>query len=279
MPLLSSNILFQSVLILMSLTLSVATANFNGSYSSTKMHLLKDFIVKNDIDIIFLQEIRHTDFSIIYNYNAYVNVGTESLGTAILTKIGIKLEDIEKLPSGRGIKGTYNKYVFMNIYAPSGSNKRSERNLFFQNDIAYFLRDLPAHCILGGDFNCVLRREDCTSDFRPSNTLQQHTNSLQLTDAWTTKHKTPGYTFFTGKSASRLDRFYVTRALTPCLQRMEVLPTPFSDHAAVNMKIKLDVKFLTMGRSYWKMNISCLQNTDVIENFKTEWQLWQKRKK
>ena len=113
MPLLSSNILFQSVLIIM----SVATANFNGSYSSTKMHLLKDFIVKNDIDIIFLQEIRHTDFSVIYNYNAYVNVGTESLGTAILTKMGIKLEDIEKLPSGRGIKITYNKYVFMNIYS------------------------------------------------------------------------------------------------------------------------------------------------------------------
>ena len=50
-----------------------------------------------------LQEVTHTKITSFRRYNAYVNVGTENRGTAILAKEGLSLTDITRLPSGRGI--------------------------------------------------------------------------------------------------------------------------------------------------------------------------------
>lgn len=119
-------------LLFMTLTLIVASLNFGGSSSPTKINALNNFLKAHDIDILFMQEIRHSDFTGIYNYNAYVNIGTHPLGTAILTKPAIELQSIQKLPSGRGICGTYQNHTFCNIYAPSGSNKHRKGIIFLE---------------------------------------------------------------------------------------------------------------------------------------------------
>jgi exonuclease III len=50
----------------------------------------------------------------------------------------------------------------INIYAPSGTAKRREREHFYNNELAYLLRDTPTNILLGGDFNCVLETGDTT---------------------------------------------------------------------------------------------------------------------
>ena len=47
-------------------------------------------------------------------------------------------------------------YELFNIYAPSGSAKRHERNLFFGQDIFDALSQAHSSVILSGDFNLVL---------------------------------------------------------------------------------------------------------------------------
>jgi exonuclease III len=97
------------------------------------------------------------DFSSITGYTAYVNVGEDQRGTATLVKEGVELTDITRLPP-RGMFGFWRHIGLVNIYAPSGTSKRIEREKFYQADLAYLLRSLPNTLILGGDFNlCCLQ--------------------------------------------------------------------------------------------------------------------------
>lgn len=258
----------------MSLVAIVGTLNFHGNSSPVKMKLLNIFLRTNDVDVLFLQEVKTNDFSEIYGYTAYVNVGSESLGTAILTRNGIDLHSVEKLPSGKGISGIYKDYMFLNLYAPSGSNKRKARNLFFAQDVPYLLRSLPKFLIMGGDYNCVLRPVDTTGHFLPSNSLQTLVTDFKLSDAWILKNNTVQYTFFTGNSASRLDRMYVTPLLTSHISSIETVPVPISDHSAVLLRIRLDVPCPVFGRSYWKLNVSCLSDKSLQQNFIEQWHQW-----
>ncbi|KAJ4426277.1 hypothetical protein ANN_27089 [Periplaneta americana] len=102
-PYKGKNMLLAIITLQMSLVAIVGTLNFHGNSSPVKMKLLNIFLRTNDVDVLFLQEVKTNDFSEIYGYTAYVNVGSESLGTAILTRNGIDLHSVEKLPSGKGI--------------------------------------------------------------------------------------------------------------------------------------------------------------------------------
>ena len=161
------------LLLMVLLTLKVATCNFNNNSSHTKLNALQHFLNVYNVNILFLQEVSIEDFSQIYNYKAYVNVGTDHLETAILTKNSISFERVEMLPNGRGMSGVYHNTYFINVYAPSGTNKRKERNDFYQNELPYLFRTLPSQYILGGDFNCVLNKDDTTGTFQQSSTLQE----------------------------------------------------------------------------------------------------------
>lgn len=259
-------------------TYSVATLNFNGNTSSTKIKMLQKFLQYNDIDVLFLQEVQTENFSALFNYTAYVNIGTDNLGTAIITKSGISLDSIEKLPSGRGISGVYQNQAFINIYAPSGSNKRRERNAFFQTEVPYLFRNLSHYYVFGGDFNCVLQPSDCTGNYNTSSTLKEFISTLQMRDVWLAKKKTNQYTFFSSNSAARLDRLYVPQVLTSNLQSVEVIPVPFSDHAAVVLHLKLDIAYIPYGKSYWKMNVSMLKDSCFIAELQNMWNNWTSHK-
>jgi len=76
-------------------------------------------------------------------------------GTAIVTRDGITLYNITKLPSGHAITAELRGIWLINIYAPSSAARRQERGKNY-NEMTYLLRKALAHMILGGDFNCVL---------------------------------------------------------------------------------------------------------------------------
>jgi exonuclease III len=58
-------------------TYKIAILNINGIATQTKMSMLANFLTKQDIDVAFLQEITHNDFTTTYGYTAVVNEGTE----------------------------------------------------------------------------------------------------------------------------------------------------------------------------------------------------------
>ena len=86
----------------------VATLNINGISSAIRIRMLEEFLHKQDIDIALLQEVTNPNLQSIRRYTAHINQGTEGRGTAILTKEGLSISNIKRLPSGRGMAAIFN---------------------------------------------------------------------------------------------------------------------------------------------------------------------------
>jgi exonuclease III len=117
--------------------------------------MLEDYLRQQDIDIVQLQEVTHTKITSFRRYNAYVNVGTENRGTAILAK-GLPLTNTTLLPSGRGIAVSFEDIKIINIYAPSGAEKRREKEALYDTEVPILLPSTPAEILLAADFICSL---------------------------------------------------------------------------------------------------------------------------
>ena len=61
--------------------------------------MLEEFIWKQDIDIMLLQEVTNRAIEKIRNYTKHVNIGTDQRGKAILVKDGIQIRNIKCLPN------------------------------------------------------------------------------------------------------------------------------------------------------------------------------------
>jgi hypothetical protein len=69
----------------------------------------------------------------------------------------------------------------------------------------------------------------------------------------------------------RLDRIYIPRHFKDLILKCDILPSYFSDHNFVFLKLKLNGT-ITFGKSYWKLNNSILDDETFIENFAFYWQ-------
>jgi exonuclease III len=78
---------------------------------------------------VLLQEVTHTKITSFRRYNAYVNVGTENRGTAILATEGLPLTNTTRLPSGRGIAVSFEGIKIINIYAHQGPKRGGKERL------------------------------------------------------------------------------------------------------------------------------------------------------
>ena len=153
-------------------TYKIATINIIGIALHVRLRMLDDYLRQQDIDIVLLQEVTHTKITSLRRYNAYVNVGTENRGIAKLAKKELSLTDITRLPSGKGIAVCYKGIRIINIYAPSGAEKRREREAFYNTEVPTIFRSTPAEILLAGDFNCVLYHGDSTGQGNYSRTLE-----------------------------------------------------------------------------------------------------------
>jgi exonuclease III len=88
-------------------------------------------------------------------YTIHYNTGTSQRGTAILTRDTIVVTSLFRIPSGRAIAASLGTLLIVNVDAPSGTPKRSERGAF-NNDLPFLLGSAPADTLLGGEFNCIL---------------------------------------------------------------------------------------------------------------------------
>jgi exonuclease III len=78
---------------------------------------------------------------------------------------------------------TFGELLIDNLYAPSGTSKRTEREDFFNHDLPQTLSAAPADIILGGDFNCILETTDATGHGCYSRALATLLHGYSLRDA------------------------------------------------------------------------------------------------
>lgn len=214
-------------------TSCIGTLNINGLKNKCTQQILRQRIFNEDIDFLSLQEVNTEDFSFLGNrYDAVVNIGESERGTAIVYRNGLAIKFCEKHSSGRITSiMTENNVLMINLYLPSGTNKRQERELFITNELPFYLRHNYDAILIGGDFNCVLNARDQKGVFNFSLALNSVCKEFNFCDVWEAKHDmTPGYTLYRGDSASRLDRIYVKNTDRKKISDVNIHPVPCSDH-------------------------------------------------
>ena len=148
-------------------------------------------------------------------------------GTAIIWKRTLKVNEVNCIIERRAqiIKVEGESYV--NVYAPSGSNNRRQREDFFTELFLHLLNieggKLP---VIAGDFNSVVAEIDTTRHFsaKLSKVFRQLVHQAQYSDCFRTLHPAAKeFTFHRGAhmAQSRLDRVYAPphladRIMTTC---------------------------------------------------------------
>jgi exonuclease III len=181
--------------------LTIATPNINGLESLAQIATLDAFIRTHDINIILLQVTKSIDLPSTH-YRTYFNIGTTRRGTAIVAREGVELSNIAMVSSGRAIVVEYDNLKIVNIYAPSGTAKRSEREDFFNRKLPSILGTAHKDILMGGDFNCVLGANDVTGRNYFSRALANLMQGYALHDAWQVNTRCNVYTHYTGHGAS-----------------------------------------------------------------------------
>ena len=121
-------------------------------------------LVNLNLDVVFLQEVGMSDDQLQnkvgrYGYTVNTNIFLEDPskpGTAIVWRTSLPVKDITSIVVCRAQVGYLGGYALLNIYAPSGSDKKYVRGCFFSKEIFRALSSYPvSKWIVGGDFNCV----------------------------------------------------------------------------------------------------------------------------
>lgn len=235
----------------MTTVLTFLSLNMCGITSVTKWAIAARFFRDNDADIIFLQEVSCIHPPVFLPYNVYTNVGINSRGTAILTKPGLELNNVECHPDGRIISGHLRDMLLVNVYAPSGTQNRIHRNDFYRDTITYFLRDGHNNILLGGDHNCVLRSGQSSGTPTICWPLQKLVEGLNLEDVVDVLHITQThYTYVGPVSSSRIDRFYISVSVKQHVRSYDTIPVSFSNHRAVLLKLTGHPRAQNYGRGF-----------------------------
>ena len=126
------------------------------------------------IDIMFIQEHNFKNQNNLEYLKKYCNIlinysNCHKGGTAILFN---KCSNIDVLNSESDVNGyvisakckySNSTIQLVNIYAPSGSNKKAIREELFQNELLYFLRNNTKNLVIGGDWNSITSKRDCSN--------------------------------------------------------------------------------------------------------------------
>jgi len=241
----------------------IVTLNINGLVPRTKVEMLEDFLLRQEIDILFLKEVAHSTTDTLRSYKTYTNVGTEERGTALVTRSEITITKITRLPSGRGIAVEYRIIWLVNVYALSETAKRQERERFYNNELPYLPGASASNMIVGGDFNCVLIQTDNTGHFNYSKALDRIIRGVELQDVWRANPLRTIFTHYSPMGASRIDRIYTTKEMSDKKIGVETVAAAFTDHLSVVMRISVDVLIVRRGKGFWKINTSILSEEDL----------------
>jgi endonuclease/exonuclease/phosphatase family metal-dependent hydrolase len=202
------------------------------------------------------------------------NIGTSRRGTAILTRDSMVVTNISRIPSGRAIAATLGTLLIINVYAPSGTTKRSEREAFFNNDLPFLLGSASDDILMGGDFNCVLKAADSNEHGSFNRALATLLQGYALSDAWQACHDSNGSTHYTTHGATRIDQIYLSSETLARKTGLATVRAAFTDYLAVVLRLAWRTSIIRRGRGTWKLNCEILTSEYVMETLQQNWKRW-----
>ena len=126
---------------------------------------LSTLVTANNVDLVMLQEVRMSQQQFDSHiekigFKGEVNIDLDfpcKPGTAVAWSKCLPVDHVFTTVLCRSQLVKIGKFVFMNIYAPSGSEKRQERSSFFAQELFTIFNMFPhSNYFLSGDYNCVL---------------------------------------------------------------------------------------------------------------------------
>lgn len=261
--------------------LRTTSINARGLNEDIKRNILYTWLKDKKIDIAFIQETFCTE-----NFIGTFNSGWDGIihhafsdskhsrGVCIIfnSNLNIKVSSVHRTDDGRRLLVNASiddtDYTFICLYAPNTIKERCE---FFHKSNRWITKHalyMDSKCV-GGDMNCCLR--DC--DRRPMNLNDKSRKDLSnmienhnLQDCWPLVSDEPGFTFYDKRtgSASRLDYIFCSKFASFCLQKMQIVKCPVSDHENLIAYFKTEGQ--KRGKGYWKINNSFLENDEFKDN-------------
>ena len=265
--------------------LKICSFNASGLRVKQKLNTLLYYFKSNKYDIILLQEAHLVADDIEYIKKIWRGVFhlsgnyRNSKGLITFFNKNLNKETISVITSDeRYIISCINnkegiKQIIVNIYAPNDDNEK----IIFYDKVSLLMRQVllekPDYSLIcAGDFNTVHDNElDIISGGEHNidvvNRFKQLINENVTIDSWRLLH--PGekmYTWKRGDISRRLDYILVGEDIVQYLQKASIDSIGFSDHLLTSIVLKFN-KF-KFGRSYYKMNVSVLQDMEYIDMMK-----------
>ena len=213
---------------------------------------IEEFLKFSKSDILHLQEahietdtFKECNF-ITSNFSVISNNSTNKYGTACLVKTDLLVENIMMDTGGRIIIFDIAGVTFGNVYLPSGTdgNSRSKRENYCAEILPQMLVNRKESGCLGGDFNCITSKVDCTAnpESKMSPSLTRLVRTFDWHDSFRLLH--PSLASFSRyyeargcSGATRIDRQYHWGDIVPLLA--EYKPIAFSDHLAHTVTVQV----------------------------------------
>ena len=235
-------------------------------------------------DILLLQEVLLSSQELLlkvkpYGYNCESNIDVlnpTKPGTAVIWREGVPVSNTRVIVEGRLQSVTVGSVTFLNIYAPSGSAKRREREQLFATELFQELTTAGQAGLpwLAGDWNCLVQENQTTDNYRDkrSPALSDILRNFGYTDVFSRLHPTAReYTFHrAGVAQSRLDRMYCPPGHENSLEAA-LHVAGLSDHSGVECRARLDVRArprIPGIKTYWKLNTSILTDPRFLPQFR-----------
>ena len=250
---------------------------------------ISELIRKFKPDILCLQEVKidSKELNVIVNRLNYVGesnlcpANPHKPGTAVVWRAGLEVSNpaTKCVEPRRAQVLQMGRLAIVNVYAPSGTACRKEREELFAGELALTVRGLGPEVILVGDWNCVLSPRDVERDYRLkySPALDTLVQDFSLSDAFSSLHPDKReFTFYRASvTRSRLDRLYLSPGLLPGLTAVQHEPG-LSDHSV------LEAQFLIpggggareegkRGSGVWRLNCSILTDEPFLALAKDMW--------
>ena len=136
--------------------------------------------------------------------------------------------------------------LFANVYLPSGTDgeSRNKRQNYCAEIIPQMLVNRKESGCLGGDFNCITNKIDCTShpEAKMSPSLTRHIRTFEWQDSFRSLYPTSAsfsryYVARGSPGATRIDRQYNWGNIVPV--HAEYSPIAFSDHLAHSVTVSV----------------------------------------
>ena len=270
------------------LKLKALTLNVRGLRSKVKRTSVYNWLKKQKVDVVFLQETYFTK-DLVKNidrdwtgksYHAFTD-SVHSRGVSILLNPKLTVSiinthismDGRKLMLNANIDGT--QVTLVNVYAPNDCNNRID----FFKVLGKWIKQkslTDENIIVGGDFNSIDNSCDRLSNKieRCSKHFTYLKKFVEICDLWRKIHPTTvEYTYVDSSNRnymSRIDYIMASEMLSNNVKIICTKVAPVPDHKAVI--VVFEANECIRGKGYWKINNSVLKDDSykksIIEIFK-----------